>query len=171
MSRLALGIDIGTSGVRAALLDAEGAVVGMAAAAMSDHAPDAGAEPPDPRADTQADTQAATHAGPRDWHRDPVVWQAALAAALAELGRSHDLGAVAALAVDGTSGTVLALDGDDAPVGHALMYNDAVSDPAIPAAIAAHAPRDSAAHGAASALARAIALQDRPGVARILHQA
>ncbi|MEL6234679.1 MAG: FGGY-family carbohydrate kinase, partial [Pseudomonadota bacterium] len=39
------------------------------------------------------------------------------------------------------------------------------------AAIAAHAPRDSAAHGAASALARAIALQDRPGVARILHQA
>ncbi|MEM8742330.1 MAG: FGGY family carbohydrate kinase, partial [Pseudomonadota bacterium] len=152
MSQFALGIDIGTSGVRAALLDRAGACVGMAAAAMSDHASDFGA-------------------GSSGWQRDPAVWRATLAAALAELGRSHDLGAVAAVAVDGTSGTVLALDADDAPVGQALMYNDAVADPAIPAAIAAHAPRESAAHGAASALARAIVLQDRPGVARILHQA
>ncbi|MEM8753120.1 MAG: FGGY-family carbohydrate kinase, partial [Pseudomonadota bacterium] len=32
-------------------------------------------------------------------------------------------------------------------------------------------PRESAAHGAASALARAMVLQDRPGAARIVHQA
>ncbi|MEO1470874.1 MAG: FGGY family carbohydrate kinase, partial [Pseudomonadota bacterium] len=139
---LALGIDVGTSGVRAALLGAEG-VVGFAKAAMADHGGDL---------------------------RDPAVWARALDAALA--GLDPDLKAeVGALAVDATSGTVLALDAGDAPVGQALLYNDAVDDPAIPAAIAAVAPRESAAHGAASGLARAIALAARPGARRILHQA
>ncbi|WP_437123665.1 FGGY-family carbohydrate kinase [Rhodovibrio salinarum] len=46
-----------------------------------------------------------------------------------------------------------------------------MSDPTIPEAIAAAAPHDSAAHGAASALARALEMQDRPGVRGLLHQA
>ncbi|MEM9049389.1 MAG: FGGY-family carbohydrate kinase [Pseudomonadota bacterium] len=147
MSRFALGIDIGTSGVRAALLAADRSVVAIGVAALDDEGAGAGGR------------------------RDPAVWKAALAAALADLGASADLGAVGAVAVDGTSGTVLALDAQDAPVGAALMYNDAVEDPAVPQAIAAHAPRETAAHGAASALARAIVLQGRLGVVRILHQA
>ncbi|WP_138464617.1 FGGY-family carbohydrate kinase [Poseidonocella sp. HB161398] len=144
MSALALGIDIGTSGVRAALLAPGGAVAGFASARMP---------------------------GGDEALRTPGVWRDTLAAALALLFADQDPARVGAVAVDGTSGTVLALDARDRPVGTALMYHDAVGDPAIPAAIAAVAPRESAAHGAASALARAIVLQDRPGVARLLHQA
>ncbi|MBX2854749.1 MAG: FGGY-family carbohydrate kinase [Rhodobacteraceae bacterium] len=144
MDKLALGIDVGTSGVRAAVIDASGTPQGSGAAGMSEFGPD---------------------------HRDPGVWAQALAAALERLGATVDLGRVGAVSVDATSGTVLALGDDDAPIGGALMYNDAVEDPEIPEAIAKVAPRESAAHGAASALARAIVLQDRPGAVRIAHQA
>jgi len=142
--QLALGIDLGTGGARAALIDAAGATVAEAAATMAEAGGD---------------------------RRDPAAWARAVATALARLGAAADLGRVGAVSVDATSGTVLALDAGDAPVGSALMYDDAVEDPAVPAAVAALAPRESAAHGAASALARAIVLQDRPGVARLAHQA
>ena len=141
---LALGIDIGTSGIRAAALSADGITRARAEAAMAEFGED---------------------------RRDPAVWRQALEAALGRLLEALEPGRIGAVAVDGTSGTVLGLDGAGDPVGTALMYDDAVSDPDIPAAIAAVAPRDSAAHGPASALARAIALQDRPGVRRIVHQA
>lgn len=140
----ALGVDIGTGGVRAALIDRAGDVSAEAAAEMAEF----GAN-----------------------RRAPSIWRAALVAALERLGAKADLGRVEAIAVDGTSGTVLALDAGGAPIGDALMYNDAIEDEAIPAAIAAAGPRESAAHGASSALARAIALQTRPGAARIVHQA
>ena len=141
---LALGIDIGTSGIRAAALSADGIMRARVEAAMAEFGED---------------------------RRDPAVWRQALEAALGRLLEALEPGRIGAVAVDGTSGTVLGLDGAGDPVGTALMYDDAVSDPDIPAAIAAVAPRDSAAHGPASALARAIALQDRPGVRRIVHQA
>jgi sugar (pentulose or hexulose) kinase len=141
---LALGVDLGTGGARAALIDAAGATVAEAAATIAEAGGD---------------------------RRDPAVWARAVEAALARLGAAADLSRVGAMAVDATSGTVIALDRSGAPVGAALMYNDAVEDPAIPAAVARLAPRESAAHGAASALARAIVLQDRPGCARIAHQA
>ena len=140
----ALGIDIGTSGVRAALLSPDGTVAGLALARMADHGGKL---------------------------RSPDVWRATLTEALKRLCESHDPAQIGAVSIDGTSGTVLALDTAGQPVGDALMYNDAVEDPAIPDTIARVAPRESAAHGAASALARAIALQERPGAARIAHQA
>jgi sugar (pentulose or hexulose) kinase len=139
-----LGVDVGTSGARVAMLTGDGAVVAHAAAGMREFGADA---------------------------RDPAVWSAAVAAALGRLGALADLGRIGALCVDGTSGTVVAVDADGAPVGAGLMYNDAVDDPAIPAAAARLAPRDSAAHGPSSGFARACVAQDRPGVARILHQA
>lgn len=141
---LALGVDIGTSGVRAAALSADGATCAQAAAEMAEFGDD---------------------------RRDPAVWHRAVESALAQLFETLEPSRIGAVAVDGTSGTVLGLDAQGEPVGTALMYDDAVQDPDISAAIAAVAPRDSAAHGAASALARAIALQDRPGVLRIVHQA
>lgn len=141
---LALGIDIGTSGVRAAALDVEGRKHGQARAAMAEFGDD---------------------------RRDPAIWRRALEATLARLFETVEPARISAVAVDGTSGTVLGLDAVGDPVGTALMYDDAVRDAAIPAAIARVAPRESAAHGSASALARAIALQDRPGVRRIVHQA
>lgn len=141
---LALGIDVGTTGVRAAAVDAQCAVLSQADARMAEFGED---------------------------RRDPAIWRQALDAALARLFATIDPARIGAVSVDGTSGTVLGVDAAGDPVGTALMYDDAVPDPAIPSAIAAVAPRESAAHGAASALARAIVLQDRPGVRRIVHQA
>ncbi len=141
---LALGIDIGTTGIRAAALSAAGDMQAQAEAAMAEFGED---------------------------RRDPAIWRQALESALARLFESLEPERIGAVAIDGTSGTVLGLNGAGDPVGTALMYDDAVSEPEIPAAIAAAAPRESAAHGPASALARAIALQDRPGVHRIVHQA
>lgn len=142
--RLALGIDVGTSGVRIAALSHDLNVVVVTKAAMD------------------------LSSGPR---HDPAVWFRALTEALSSMLQTIDPREIDAICVDGTSGTVLALDQDDQPLGTALMYNDAVNDPAIPAAIAQVAPRQSAAHGPSSALSRSIALQTRPGVVRITHQA
>ena len=141
---LAMGIDVGTSGIRAAALNSDGATIALTGADMAEFGDD---------------------------RRDPAVWRRALEAALMRLFENVEPGRIGAVAVDGTSGTVLGLNASGDPVGTALMYDDAVQDPDIPAAIAAVAPRESAAHGAASALARAIVLQERPGVRRIVHQA
>lgn len=141
---LALGVDIGTSGVRGAVMAGHGVILATEAVRM--------------------DAFGANR-------RDPAIWERAFEAMMRRLADKVSLERIAAVSVDGTSGTVLALDGGSAPVGDALMYNDAAEDPAIPAGIAALAPRESAAHGAASALARAIVLQGRKGVARIAHQA
>ena len=74
-----------------------------------------------------------------------------------------------ALAVDGTSGTVLAVDARGEPLGDGLMYNDP-AEPAGVLAIAESAPDVSAAHGATSALAKAMQLRAlKPN--RVLHQA
>jgi xylulokinase len=139
---LTLGIDLGTSGVRALVVDAAGEVVASGKATMAEH----GANP-----------------------RDPRVWigavSAALGAALAEIEPSR----ISALCVDGTSGTVLAVDARGCPLGDALMYNDA-AEPAGVMAIAESAPDDSAAHGATSGLAKAMQLRAlKPNC--VLHQA
>ena len=140
---LALGIDVGTSGVRAVLLDATAQVVGFSTARMTDNGADL---------------------------RDPAVWQRTFAAALSNLEPAART-KVGAISVDGTSGTVLPLDATGRALGKALLYNDSVADPEIPAAIAEVAPPTSAAHGASSGLARAMHLAARPGVQRIVHQA
>lgn len=140
---LALGIDVGTSGVRAALLDATAQPVGFSTAQMADN----GTDP-----------------------RDPAVWQRTFAAALAKLA-PEARAQVGAISVDGTSGTVLPLDATGRALGTALLYNDSVAEPEIPTAIAEVAPRTSAAHGASSGLARAMHFAVRPKVRRIVHQA
>lgn len=144
MRARALGIDVGTSGVRCAALDRDGELVAVSEAAMDECGSDS---------------------------RDPGVWAKALALSLARLAERLDLSELGAAAVDGTSGTVLGLDAAGEPVGKALMYDDAVSRADILDPIAAAAPRESAAHGASSALARACLLQERPGVVRVSHQA
>lgn len=140
---IALGIDLGTSGVRAAALAADGAPLDMAAFAF----PDAVAA------------------------RSPAVWRRGVEACLAELSSRLSFDAVEGIAVDGTSGTVLAVDGAGTPVGDVLMYNDACPDRAVIERVAQQAPPDSPARGATSALARAIHLSRQPGVHAVLHQA
>ncbi|HUG62818.1 MAG TPA: FGGY-family carbohydrate kinase [Methylomirabilota bacterium] len=141
---IVIGIDLGTSGARAVAMDEGFAIVAEAAADLADHGPDP---------------------------RDPAAWWGAVAAALDGVLARIDRARVRALAVDGTSGTVLAVDAAGRPASTPLMYNDPVADAAILEKIASEAPAASAAHGPTSGLAKAMTMQDRPGVARILHQA
>ena len=103
--------------------------------------------------------------------RSPTVWWTGVQSCLAELAGRHSLATVEGLAVDGTSGTMLAIDIASAPVGDGLMYTEPCPDPAIVERISAAAPDDSPARGATSALARAIHLSRQAGVHRIVHQA
>lgn len=139
MSDLAVGIDVGTSGVRAVAIDPSGAPVAKGEAA---------------------------HAV----RNDPAAWWSAVEAALDGLFRQVDPARVAALAVDGTSGTMLALDAEGRPLAPALMYDDTAAAPDV-ARVAAEAPAESAAHGPTSGLAKALQLQALDGVAAIVHQA
>ncbi|MGP1397306.1 MAG: FGGY-family carbohydrate kinase [Inquilinaceae bacterium] len=146
MSRepLFVGVDVGTSGVRVLAIDAARATVAQGSAKLADFGMD---------------------------NRDPVLWRAAMDAAFTSMLSHVMADRILAVAVDGTSGTMLAVDGDGAPVAAPLMYNDPVDDDAILDAISAHAPFTSAAHGATSALARAIRLRRTPGAVRLVHQA
>jgi sugar (pentulose or hexulose) kinase len=130
----ALGIDVGTSGVRAAVVDATKAVVSYAAEPF---APGNG--------------------------RSPRAWVAAVETAVARL----DLTGIEAVAIDGTSGTLVAVDARGEPLADGSMYNDeAAPDDRAEAARAAPA------HAApTSPLARALGLKRRFKPAKILHQA
>lgn len=139
---LTLGIDLGTSGVRALVVDAAGEVVASGKAAMAEH----GANP-----------------------RDPQIWLSAVAAALGGALVGVQAARIGALCVDGTSGTVLAVDALGRPLGDAMMYNDAAEAAGV-LAIAESAPDVSAAHGATSGLAKAMQMRAlKPN--RVLHQA
>lgn len=145
-SALALGIDIGTSGVRAVLMNSKFDVVAQSSSLMSDFDPN---------------------------HRSPVVWWKSLESALEQLRTEapEQWRQVLGISVDGTSGTMLALNNEFEPIGDALMYNDPVENPDILEQIREHAPRESAAHGATSGLAKLMTLQELPGCHRVLHQA
>jgi len=147
MSDLALGIDVGTSGVRVAAIDRAGRVVAFAASAMSA-----------PLRDGRRITQ------------DPAVWCRALDDAMARLAAAVDLARIGALAVDGTSGTLVAVDELGRPVTAGSLYNDCADDAAV-AAVGRVASARAAVHGSTSPLARAARLQRAAGVTRIIHQA
>ncbi len=147
---LRLGIDIGTSGVRTAVLDTADQVVSTARAP---HRP----QPP-----------AAVDA--RLWWDAVADCLDAQARALADMGRT--MADVRALAVDGTSGSMVLTDANLRPVSPALMYNSKGFD-AQAARIAPLAPADHITQGANSALARAMHLVEMAEAAptHLLHQA
>lgn len=147
MSNLVLGIDVGTSGVRIAAIDHGAEIVALATAAM----------PPAPR---QGDRIT----------QDALVWARGLDDAMMRLPSMIDLTRVAALAVDGTSGTLVGIDDRGTPMAAGTLYNDRADDPDI-AAVARVAPPQAAVHGVTSPLARAMRLLQTSGVARVLHQA
>jgi sugar (pentulose or hexulose) kinase len=140
---LYLGLDLGTSGARAVVIDGAGQERATARSAMAEHGPD---------------------------HRDPGVWRAAAFAVLKAVLAQVDPAQVRSIAVDGTSGTMLGLDGRGRPVSQGIMYNDPCTDAGILGAIASHAPATSAAHGPTSGAARVMVLA-RSNPARVLHQA
>jgi sugar (pentulose or hexulose) kinase len=149
-SDLYLGIDFGTSGCRGILIDAAGRESARAAEPIP--APErrgAGVE------------------------QDPQLWWRALERVIAALDKDADLSHLAAIAVDGTSATLLLTDSLGHPLGPALLYNDARAT-AEAAAVAALAPADSAAFGASSSLSKLLWLQAHGHTERachVLHQA
>jgi sugar (pentulose or hexulose) kinase len=98
----ALGIDIGTSGVRAAVIEEGGGMLSMASTRFAA----LGGDP-----------------------FSPATWFGALEATLLRLSVDCDLAKVGALAVDGTSGTIVAVDIDGEPIGPARMYDEPCDDP------------------------------------------
>lgn len=148
MSALFVGIDVGTSGVRAVAVDPDGTVAAGARTPL-----------PPPERDGQRLTQ------------DPALWWQAVDRTLAQLMSLIDPDRVAALAVDGTSGTLLLADADGRPLSAGWMYND-TSCVTEAAQVAATAAPDSAAHGSSSPLARLLHLQAlHPEAVHVLHQA
>ena len=101
----------------------------------------------------------------------PAAWWSGVENCLNVLCEKCALDGIEGIAVDGTSGTLVALDAGNAPLGAASLYNDTCDDPAIVAAIADAAPAASPARGAVTPLGRAIQLSRRSGVHRIVHQA
>ncbi len=93
-----------------------------------------------------------------------------LTRALEPLG--HRMSDIAALAVDGTSGTLVLTDEQLTPVTRGYMYDSANFDEQA-ARIEKHAPENSLARGSGSALARLLFLQDRASrpAHHALHQA
>lgn len=146
MPAFTLGIDVGTSGVRAVALDLEGRVVAM------------GESPLRP---TEGNLRR---------EQDPADWASATWAALRALGGQTDLANCHAVAVDGTSGTLVPVDAEGRPLARARMYDDADTGD-LADAITRLAPAASAAHGASSPAARARQWVGLPGLGGVLHQA
>jgi sugar (pentulose or hexulose) kinase len=138
----AIGIDIGTSGVRAAAVDGAGTMLDNRGVRFPDGA-----------------------------REEPAAWRHAVEAVLIDLAAALPLSEVIAVTVDGTSGTLLALDGAGTPIGPASMYHAVCEDPVVLAAVHEAGPPESSARGASSPLARAVLLARRPGVQSIVHQA
>ena len=145
-----VGIDLGSTGCRAVAVNPEGEILAVSEAPMA--------------APLRNDDQIT---------QDPTQWWKAASACLQNLLAQVDPAAVRALAVDGTSATLLLCDEKGAPLTPALMYND---QRALAEAqeIGAVAEKNSGAHGASSSLAKLLWLK-RKGLdkraAHALHQA
>jgi len=144
-----IGIDVGTSGIRACAIDTRGAVLATAATPL-----------PAPERDGACVEQ------------DPAVWWLSLCDTLDKLAGSLRYSQVIRIALDGTSSTLLLCQPDGMPLGPALMYNDAR---AVQAAerVSSVAPENSAARGASASLAKYLYLREQHNApnALPLHQA
>ncbi|GAB5511421.1 MAG: FGGY-family carbohydrate kinase [Hyphomicrobiales bacterium] len=140
MDTLYLGIDVGTSGVRTAVVDAAGKVV---ASARAKHP-----EPASKLDPGQADAN--------DW------WHAVAACLDRQIDTLREQGISAAqinaASVDGTSGTMVLVNEAIQPVTPGLMYSSSGFDEEA-ATIAQIAPEGSITRGSNSALARLLRLQ------------
>ena len=148
--KLFIGIDLGTSGCRAVAIDEQHHIHGEAAVDL-----------PSPIRD-------GTHV-----EQDPELWWAAVCKCLDALTAKIDASQVAAIAVDGTSASLLLTDEQGNPLSPALMYNDARATTQAEA-ISQVAPKNTAAQGASCALAKLLWLIENElpaGTALVSHQA
>jgi len=145
-----LGIDLGTSGIRAILIDAAECIL----------------------AEARADLPAPVQQGDAI-EQDPHIWWQGLRDVLQCLGDKTSLASVRAMAVDGTSSTLLLADKEGQPLHAALMYNDNRAQNQLPR-LKQLAPADSPVHSASSGLAKLLWLSEQPFAQQAcyaLHQA
>jgi len=140
-----LGIDVGTSGIRSCVIDAAATLQAEASTPLP----------------VAARNGAAVE-------QDPETWWTVLIANLDRLQAQCSLAGVAAIALDGTSSTLLCCDAVGQPLGPALMYNDARASHEAQR-IAAIAPPECAAHGASASLAKLLWLLQTPAASKIRH--
>jgi len=143
-----IGIDLGTSGCRACAIDDDLNIVTMSSQVL-----------PLPVTHDNLIMQ------------DSKIWWYAVETVLTDLFSKINPNHVRAIAVDGTSGTILVTDSKGTPLSPALMYND-TSCVEQAEQIKKVAPANSAAHGASSGLAKLLFLQSiHPQARHALHQA
>jgi D-ribulokinase len=132
-----VGIDLGPTGCRTVAIDHSGAILADAQALI-----------PAPLTSNDQVTQ------------DPTLWWKAVSASLQALLTKVESARVRAIAVDGTSGTVLLCDNKGKPVTPALMYSDsrAVAQANI---VDKHCTRNSGAFGANSSVSKLLWLQEK----------
>jgi sugar (pentulose or hexulose) kinase len=147
---LFLGIDLGTSGIRAMAIDGHDRIV-------------ASARIPLPQPVQQG----------RNREQDPEIWWQGVSAIMEELRQQITLSTVRAIVVDGTSGTVLLTDNLGQPLHAALMYNDSRASDQC-GTLQKLAPADSPVQSASSGLAKLLWLCNQPYAVQAryaLHQA
>jgi len=130
-----IGLDLGTSGVRATAVAGDGEIIAAAKTPL-----------PAPERDRDGGVR-----------QDPLCWWHAVVAVLSRLPTDLRGTRPRALCLDGTSATILLSTTDGAPLGPARMYNDS-SARAEAEQIDAIAPADAAARGAGSSLAKLMKL-------------
>ncbi len=132
---LYLGLDLGTSGCRASVIDDQGQQHGFAI------------QPWPAELEQQAE-------------QDPHLWWQTVQQLLHTLFTHINPQQIKAIAVDGTSSTLLLTSPDGTPLTPALMYHHNDNQTAAEL-IQQYAPKNSAAHGSNSSLAKLLTLQQR----------
>ncbi|RLJ17851.1 carbohydrate kinase [bacterium endosymbiont of Escarpia laminata] len=131
-----IGIDLGTSGVRAIAIDSEKSIIAEAVIDL----------PPPKRG------------GEGSSEQRPECWWDAVLEVLLSVAQQIKGGDVQAIAVDGTSSTLLLCDPQGSPLTTALMYNDSRSKAHLPE-LAQAAPASSPVNSASSSLAKLLYLR------------
>jgi D-ribulokinase len=145
-----VGIDLGTSGCRGVAIDAQARVVAEGTVTL------AAPESPVPGYSQQ----------------DPQLWWQAVIQVLKQLGQSCQGRKAQAIAVDGTSASLLLTNEQGEPLTPGLMYSDSRSLDTLPL-LEAIAPQGSPVHSASSSLAKLLHLRSQidPQPFYALHQA
>jgi sugar (pentulose or hexulose) kinase len=147
-----LGIDIGTSGIRASCIDADKAEIISHNIGLNTSLPVDGKNEQDPNS----------------WLKLLDKLLSETSGKLQELDNSYR---ITAISIDGTSSTLIACKKDGTALSPALMYNDQQSHQQTDI-ISRFAPAESAVHGASSSLAKALNLLHRyPDTELFCHQA
>ncbi|QYZ67576.1 MAG: hypothetical protein HPY30_17245 [Gammaproteobacteria bacterium (ex Lamellibrachia satsuma)] len=131
-----IGIDLGTSGVRAIAIDCEKSIVAEAIVDL----------PPPERG------------GGGSSEQRPEYWWDAVLEVLLSVAQQLKGVDVQAIAVDGTSSTLLCCDPQGSPLTTALMYNDSRSKALLPE-LAQAAPASTPVNSASSSLAKLLYLR------------